>query len=48
MLAPDLIQDVREFLDGRNDDLLAAFDELPQVAGVFGMADGRADLEKVS
>jgi hypothetical protein len=34
-------------LNSRDDNLLAAFDELPQVAGAFGMADGRANLEKV-
>ena len=44
VLAADLVEDERELLDRRDDDLLAALDELAQVAGVLGMADGRADL----
>ena len=44
MLAADLVEDERELLDRRDDDLLAALDEPPQVAGVLGMADRRADL----
>ena len=44
VLVADLVEDERELLDRRDDDLLAALDELPQVAGVLGVADRRADL----
>ena len=44
MLVADLVEDERELLDRRDDDLLAALDELAQVARVLGMADGRAHL----
>ena len=44
VLVADLVEDERELLDGRDDDLLAALDELAQVAGALGMADRRADL----
>ena len=44
VLAADFVEDEGEFLDGRDDDLLAALDEPAQVAGMLGVADGRADL----
>ena len=47
VLVADLIQDEGELLHGGDDDLLAALDELAQVAGVLGVADGGADLGKL-
>ena len=44
LLVADLIEDEGEFLDRRNDDLLAGRDEAAQVAGARGMAHCRADL----
>ena len=44
VLVADLVEDERELLDRRDDDLLALLDELAQVARVLGVADGRADL----
>ena len=44
LLVADLIEDEGEFLDRRNDDLLAGRDEAAQVAGARGMAHRRADL----
>ena len=40
----DVVEDERELLDRRDDDLLAALDELAEVTGVLGVADGRRDL----
>ena len=47
MLAADLVEDERELLHRRDDDLLALLDELAQVAGVLGVADGRAHLREL-
>ena len=47
MIAPDLLQDEREFLHGRDDDLLAALDEVSQIAGMLGVTDRRAHLKKI-
>ena len=44
VLVADLVEDERELLDRRDDDLLAVLDELAQVARVLGVADGRAHL----
>ena len=44
VLVADLVEDERELLDRRDDDLLAVLDELAQVAGVLGVADRRAHL----
>ena len=43
----DFVEDEREFLHRANDDLFAALDELPQIAGMFRVADGLADLGKL-
>ena len=47
VLAADLVQDERELLHRGDDDLLAALDELAQVAGVVGVTDGGADLREL-
>ena len=47
VLVADLVEDERELLHRRDDDLLAALDELAQVAGVLGVAHGRADLREL-
>ena len=44
VLAADLVEDERELLHRGDDDLLAALDELAQVARVLGVADRRAHL----
>ena len=44
MLVADLIQDKREFLDGGDDDLLTAFDEPAQIAGMLGVPHSGAHL----
>ena len=44
VLVADLVEDERELLHRRDDDLLAVLDELAQVARVLGMAHGRAHL----
>ena len=44
LLVPDLVEDERELLHRRDDDLLAALDEPAEVPRVFGMADGGPDL----
>lgn len=44
VLVADGFEDVQKFLHGGDDDLLAAFDQLPQVARVAGVADGGAHL----
>ncbi len=44
VLGADLVEDEGELLDGGDDDLLAGLDEAAEVAGVFGVADGGADL----
>ena len=44
LLVPDLVQDERELLDGRDDDLLAGLDEPAEVAGTRGTPHRRADL----
>ena len=44
VLVADLVEDERELLHRGDDDLLAALDELAQVARVLGVADRRADL----
>ena len=44
VLVADLVQDERELLHRGDDDLLAVLDELPQVAGVLGVAHRGADL----
>ena len=43
----DLVQDVREFLNGRDDDLLAFVDEATQVAGAGRVAHRRAHLHEL-
>ena len=47
MLAADLFENVRKLLDSRYDNLLAAFDEVAQVAGMVGVPDGRTDFEEI-
>ena len=47
MLAADLFEYKREFLNGRDNDLLAGFQKLSKVAGMFRMADCRRDLGKL-
>ena len=47
VLVADLVEDERELLDRRDDDLLAALDELAQVARVLGVADRRAHLREL-
>src|SRR5712691_1437576 len=44
MLVADLVEDEREFLDGGDDDLLAALQKLAEVARLVSVADSRADL----
>ena len=44
LLVADLVEDERELLDRRDDDLLAALDEPAQVAGTVGVTDRRSDL----
>ena len=44
LLVADLVEDERELLDGRDGDLLARLDELPQVSGLLRASHGRADL----
>ena len=41
LLVADLVEDEREFLHRRDDDLLAVLDEPPQVAGALGVPDRR-------
>ena len=48
VLGPDLVEDERELLDGADDDLLALGDELAQVPGALGVADGGADLGELA
>ena len=38
VLRADIVEDERELLDRRDDDLLAVLDELAQIARVLGMA----------
>ena len=40
----DVLEDEGEFLHRRDDDFLAALDELAQVAGALSMADRRPNL----
>ena len=47
VIRSDLIENEREFLYSGNDYLLSAFNELPEVAGVFGMPYCRAHLSKL-
>ena len=44
LLVADLVEDERELLYCRDDDLLAALDKLAEVTRAFGMADGGPDL----
>src|SRR5260221_4392042 len=44
MLVPDLVEDERELLYRRDDDLLAAFDEFPQVARMLRVTYRSAHL----
>ena len=46
-LGRDLVEDEGELLHRRDDDLLALLDELAQVAGVLGVAHGRAHLHEL-
>jgi hypothetical protein len=48
MLAADIVEDVREFLDGGDDDLLAGLDEAAQITRMLGMTDGRANLRELA
>ena len=43
-LVPDRIEDERELLDRRDDDLLPVFEQCAEVARAVGMADGGPDL----
>ena len=45
--APNVVENEGEFLDGRDDDLLSAFDEPAEVAGMLGVADSRTDLREL-
>ena len=47
MLAADRIQDERELLHRRDDDLLAAFEEFPKVTGMLGMPHSRGHLREL-
>ena len=47
VLVADVIEDERELLHGRDDDLLAALDELLEIARVVGVADSRAHLREL-
>ena len=47
VLVADLVEDERELLHRRDDDLLALLDELAQVAGVLGVAHRRAHLREL-
>ena len=47
MQRPDIVEDERELLNRRDDDLLAVGDEAAKVAGMLGVADGRADLREL-
>ena len=47
LLVPDLVEDERELLYCRDDDLLAALDKFAEVTRVFGMADGGPDLSEL-
>src|ERR1035437_5067659 len=47
VLGADVIENERKFLDRRDNDFLAAFDEFAQVAGVLCMADGGTHLGKM-
>ena len=44
MLVADLVEDERELLHCGDDDLLPGLDEPPQIARVFGVSHGSADL----
>ncbi|HQZ37544.1 MAG TPA: hypothetical protein PLH72_00790 [Vicinamibacterales bacterium] len=44
MLVANLVEDERELLYRRDDDLLALGDERAEIAGMFGVPDGGADL----
>jgi len=44
MRVADLVEDERELLDGRDDDLLAVLEERPEISRAFGMANRRLDL----
>ena len=44
MLVPNFVQNERELLYCRDNDLLAALNELPKVAGMFCMPNGLSDL----
>ena len=44
VVVSDVVQDEGEFLDGGDDNLLALFDEPPEVSGAFGMGHGGGDL----
>jgi hypothetical protein len=45
--AADVVENVGEFLDRADDDLLAGFDEPAEVAGMIGVRDGRAHLREL-
>jgi hypothetical protein len=47
MLRADIVEDERELLNRREDDLLAAGNEAAKVAGMLGMADSRANLREL-
>ena len=47
VLAADVVEDEREFLDRGDDDLLAALDEPAQIARVLGMPDRCAYLREL-
>ena len=47
VLVTNLSEDKREFLDGRDDDLLAALDHFPKVRRVLRVANGRTDLREL-
>lgn len=45
--APDVVEDEGKFLDRRNDDLLAAFNEPTKVARVLGVTHRRSHLREL-
>jgi hypothetical protein len=47
VLAADIVEDEREFLDRGDDDLLAALNEAPQISGMLGMPYRCADLDEL-
>ena len=47
VLGADVVENEREFLNRCDDDLLAVGYEAVEIAGMFGMADGCANLGKL-